>query len=105
MCYKESKRFIEDVMNKRDENGQLFVCIPTQVLLEFVHVVTWERLESPISLKKALTIVKEYLETGIRIIHQKNTQLQTVMESCQVVNTRKKVLDLALLSTLKDNHI
>ncbi len=37
--------FLEKVMNERDQEGNLSVCIPSQVLTEFVNVITQRRLE------------------------------------------------------------
>ena len=36
--------FLERIMNERDEEGHLSVCIPAQVLMEFIHVITWQLL-------------------------------------------------------------
>ncbi len=39
--HKRAKQFVEQVMNERDTEGQITVCLPSQVLTEFVHVITW----------------------------------------------------------------
>ena len=62
---------IPDYMYERDEDGNLSVCIPAQVLMEFVHVVTWQRLEQPLSLSEAIGVVEDYVDTGITIIYQR----------------------------------
>lgn len=64
-----AKAFVESVMNSRDEFGQLSVCIPVQVLLEFVNVITWQRLDSPLPLPIALQVVQDYLDAGVPILH------------------------------------
>ena len=46
--HEHAARFVEHFMNRRDEAGKLSVCLPTQVLMEFVHVITWQRLETPL---------------------------------------------------------
>ena len=102
---KKAKTFLEKVMNERDMNGDLYICLPSQVLLEFIHVITWQRLESPVSFSEALHVVKEYLDSGINIIHQRETQLQTFLDLAQSLTTRKRVFDIALEATLKDNEV
>ena len=100
-----AKRFLEKAMNERDEEGNLPMCLPAQVLMEFVHVITWQRLKAPLSLSAAIRVVQDYLGTGITIIHQCDTQIQTFLELLHAVTTRKKVFDVALAATLKDNEI
>jgi hypothetical protein len=102
---KKAKTFLGKVMNQRDMNGNLTICIPAQVFLEFIHVITWERLESPISFSQALHVVQEYLDTGITIVHQRETQLQSFLDLAQSLTTRKRVFDIALAATLRDNEI
>jgi len=97
--------FLEKVMNERDDAGNLSVCMPAQVLMEFVHVVTWQRLENPLSLSEAIRVVEDYVETGVTIIYQRETQLQTFLALLSAATTRKKVFDVALAATLKDNGI
>ena len=92
-------------MNEWDENGLLSVCVPVQVLMEFIHVITWQRLERPLSLAEALQVVEDYIDSGIIIVHQRETQLQTFLDLLTTVTTRKKVFDVALAATLKDNEI
>jgi predicted nucleic acid-binding protein len=69
--------FLDKVMNERDEAGKLSVCIPLQVFQEFVHVITWQRLEHPLSLSEAVQVVEDYVDTGVTIIYPRETQLQT----------------------------
>lgn len=70
--------FMEKVMNECDEEGNLSVCIPAQVLMEFIHVITWERLEKPLSISEAIHIVQDYINTGITIIHQRDMQRMAI---------------------------
>jgi len=100
-----AKAFLEKVMNERDEEGHLSVCLPVQVLLEFIHVVTWQRLQSPLSLSQAIQLVEDYVETGITIVHQHETQLRTFLNLLNVTSTRKRVFDVALAAMLKDNGV
>ena len=103
--HERAKAFIEGVMSETDENGKYQVCIPSQVLIEFLNVITWSRLESPLSLNQATEIVKDYFHSGADIIHPSPNQLNTLFELLESVKSRKKVFDVALVATLKDNGI
>jgi len=103
--HKKAKQFAERVMNERNTEGQFMVCLPAQVLTEFVHVITWQHLEAPLSLREAVRIVQAYLDSGINIIFQRDTQIQTFISLSDMITTRKKVFDVAIAATLKDNHI
>jgi predicted nucleic acid-binding protein len=52
--HKKSKTFLELVMNDRTADGKLSVCIPTQVLIEFINVITRKNLEHPVLLNDAI---------------------------------------------------
>jgi len=97
--------FLEKVLNERDERGDLSVCLPVQVLQEFIYVVTWQRLEQPLSLPEAIRVVEDYLDTGITLVNPKATQLATFLSLLKETTTRQKVFDVALAATLKDNEI
>ncbi len=101
----EASAFLEKIMNERDEEGNLSVCIPAQVLMEFVNVITRQNLENPLSLSEAIDVVEDYLETGIRIISQRETQIRTFLDLLGFITTRKTIFDVALVATLKDNNI
>jgi len=101
----QAKAFVEAVMNTRDEDGNLSVCLPAQVLMEFVHVITWQHLEAPLSLSAAIQVVQDYRDTGVAIISHQETQIQTFLALLTTLSTRKKVFDVALAATLKDNGI
>jgi uncharacterized protein len=101
----KAKIFVEEAMNDRDASGDICVCLPAQVLMEFLNVITWHRLESPLSLIDAMKIIQEYLDTGITILYQKSTQLKTLLELLKSVKTRKKIFDVALVATLKDHGV
>lgn len=103
--HKPAKDFIENILNTRDDSGHFQVCIPAQVLVEFINVITWSRLESPLSLPNALRLVKQYRDSGVIILHPKVSQLDTLLALFESVTTRKKVFDIALVATLKDNGI
>jgi len=101
----EASAFMEKVMNERDGEGNLSICIPTQVLMEFVNVITRQNLEKPLSLSEAIDVVQDYIESGVSIINQRETQIQTFLDLLSSITTRKKIFDVALVATLKDNGI
>lgn len=103
--HEAAKAFLKNVMNKKDEDGKLSVCIPVQVLIEFMNVITWSRLEAPLSLSEAKSIVEDYLYSEAEIVYPKSTQLVTLLNLLDSVKSRKKVFDVALAATLKDNGI
>ena len=101
----QAKAFVEQMMNTRDAEGNLSVCLPAQVLMEFLNVITWHRLEAPLPLAEAVKIVQDYLDTGVMILYQQPTHLDTLLNLLNTVTTRKKVFDVALVATLKDHGI
>lgn len=103
--HEAAKEFVEAVMNDCDAAGNLQVCLPAQVLVEFLNVITWSRLESPLPIQQATGLVQQYLDTGIEITHPQATQLETLLELLENASSRKKVFDVALAATLKDNGI
>lgn len=88
----QAKAFIEKVMNERDAAGQLSICIPGQVLMEFLNVITRHQLESPLSLPDAMQLVQAYLDTGVTILYPKSPQLTTLLALLKSVTTRQKCL-------------
>jgi predicted nucleic acid-binding protein len=101
----KSSLFLERVMNEWDESGNLTVCLPSQVIQEFINVITRQNKEHPLSLTEAIKVIDEYLKAGITIIHQKESQITTFLDLLKSVSTRKKIFDIALTATLKDNDI
>jgi predicted nucleic acid-binding protein len=100
-----AKVFVEQVMNTRNPDGRLSVCFPAQILMEFLNVITWHRLEAPLPLPDAIQVVQDYLDTGVTILYPQPTQLATLMSLLKSVTTRKKIFDVALVATLKDHRI
>lgn len=92
-------------MSVRTAEGQLTICFPAQVLLEFIHVIIWGRLEASLSLAHALQIVQEYVDTGVMILIPSATYLHTFLTLCQSITTRKNIFDVAIAATLKDHGI
>ena len=103
--HKKSSLFLERVLNEYDEEGNPSVCLPLQVLMEFINVITRQNIKNPLSLNQAVKIVEEYQQSGVRIVYPQETQLSTFLELLKSVKTRKKVFDVALAATLKDNEI
>ncbi|MDY0096124.1 MAG: PIN domain-containing protein [Candidatus Vecturithrix sp.] len=100
-----AKLFVEQVMNARNADGQLSVCFPAQILMEFLNVITWQRLEAPLPLPDAIQVVQDYRATGVTILYPQQTQLETLVDLLKSVTTRKKIFDVALVATLKDYGI
>lgn len=105
LYHASAKVFVEQVMNARNTDGQLSVCFPAQILMEFLNVITWHRLEAPLPLPDAIQVVQDYLDTGVTILYPRPTQLATLMNLLKSVTTRKKIFDVALVATLKDYGI
>lgn len=103
--HESAKTFMETAMNQRDENGNLGVCIPAQVLIELISVVTSNRLNAPLSIPQATAIVQDYLDTGITILTQKESYLENAIALLGQVTSRKRIFDVAIAAILKDNQI
>lgn len=103
--HEKAKNFIEKVMNERDENGNLSVCIPVQVIIEFISVVTSKKVPKPLSISQAQAIIQDYLNTGIMVIFPQETYLTNFLEMLAQISSRKQIFDIALAATLKDNSI
>lgn len=101
----KASAFLEKVLNERNEYGNLTVCLSSQVLMEFINVITRQNIERPLPIPEAIAVIKDYLDTGIRIINQQETQIQTFIDLMSSITTRKKVFDIALVATLKDHGI
>jgi hypothetical protein len=80
--------------------------IPLQVWAEFVNVCTRQNIGKLLSIPEAIKVVRKYTELlRIPVIYPKPTQLQTFLGLLETTTTRKKVFDVALAATLKDNHV
>lgn len=97
--------FLERVMNQRDAAGAFEVCLPAQVITEFINVMTRQTIRTSLSLSQAVSVIQDYLDAGIPILFQKETQITTFLNLLKSVKTRKKVFDVALAATLKDHGI
>ena len=79
--------------------------IPIQVFAEFLNVITRQTLERRLSMAEAISRIQDYVDAGAPIIYQKPTRLLTFLDLAKATATRKKVFDLYLAATLKDNNI
>jgi hypothetical protein len=105
--YQQAEEFMERVVKESgDLNGYRVVGIPLQVCAEFINVITRQAIGQPVSLAEAVEIIREYTEIlEIPVIYPQPTQLQTFLTLLETTTTRKKVFDVALAATLKDNNI
>ena len=105
--HKKAKNFIERIIaDGADSEETQAVAIPLQVCAEFINVMTRLTLEHPITLLEAIGIIREYTEIlEIPVINPQPAQLKTFLSLLESTSSRKKVFDLALAATLKDNNI
>jgi len=105
--YEKATNFVELVIKEQERlNGHRIVGIPLQVCAEFINVITRQTIERSLSLSEAIAILREYTEIlATPIIYPKRTQLQTFLSLLETTTTRKKVFDVALAATLKDNGV
>ena len=64
--HEQSAQFLERVFNESNADGQLSICLSTQVITEFMNVMTRQTLRKPLAMKEAIRIVQDYLDTGFR---------------------------------------
>lgn len=103
--HKKASAFVKTIIAERDENGQPVVGVPIQVFAEFLNVITRATIEKPLPVSKAVLVLEKYLNAGVPIIHPQLTQLTTFFELAKSATTRKKIFDIYLAATLKDNQI
>ena len=103
--HQDAKAFIETVMQDQGEKTNVKICIPAQVLVEFISVATSHKNQYPLSISQASLIVKDYLNSGTPILTQKDTYLKNVMELLNEVTSRKQIFDVAIAAILKDNNV
>lgn len=99
--HQQAVQFIERMFNEYDADGQLSVCLSTQVLTEFINVMTRQTLQKPLSIQEAAGVVQDYLDTGVRVLSHKETQMQTFLILLKTVTTRRKMFDVVLAATLR----
>lgn len=105
LCSK-AKSFIARQLTEEDNAGNPLIGIPLQVCAEFINVITRQTIGEPLTLLDAISVVRDYIELiRVPVIHPKPTQLRTFLELLESITTRKKVFDVALAATLKDNGV
>lgn len=102
---KKARQFLESTIDEYGEDEEQSICLPSQVIAEFINVITRQSLQKPLSLLEAVDTVGDYMDAGIKIIHPLETQTETFLELLRSATTRKKIFDMALAATLKDNKI
>jgi len=104
--YPKAMEFVEQVLAEEDVEGKSVVGIPLQVCSEFINVITRQSVEKPLSLLDAIKVIRRYtVSLEISVIKPQPTQLSTFLELLETITSRKKVFDVALAATLKDNGI
>lgn len=68
-------------------------------------MVTRQSVTRPLALEDAISVVRDYINTEVKILHQKDSQVLTLLDLLGKTATRKKVFDIALAAILKDNGI
>lgn len=104
--YQKAKNFLEQVVANVNGTEKTAIGIPFQVWAEFVNVCTRQNLGKPLSIPEAIKVVRKHTELlRIPVIYPKPTQLKTFLSLLETTTTRKKVFDVALAATLKDNGV
>jgi len=102
----KAKGFLEHIVANVNGTEKTVIVIPLQVWAEFVNVCTRQNIGKPLSIPEAIKVVRKYTELlRIPVIYPKPTQLKTFLSLLETTTTRKKVFDVALAATLKDNNI
>lgn len=95
---------MKDFLVATIKNNPQSLCIPYQVLLEFIHAIT-KRVKKPLSIEQAILLVKYYQSLDIQIIYPKPTQLETLLTIFKQTPFKNRLFDIAIIATLKDNNI
>ncbi len=102
--HEKAAAFLEDVLDDAEETAYS-ICLPAQVLIEFVRVITWQKLTTPLTMTEAAKIVNQYVNSGISVITQGETHIENFLELLASITTRRNIFDVALAATLKDNNV
>jgi hypothetical protein len=102
----KAKSFLEQIVANINGTEKTAIVIPLQVWAEFVNVCTRQSIGKLLSIPEAIKVVRKYTELlRIPVIYPQPTQLQTFLTLLETTTTRKKVFDVALAATLKDNGV
>lgn len=102
--HEKAKAFLTQKINTKI-NGKPSICICYQTCTEFIHSSTFSKLENPLTLEQAQFVINQLLKYKVEIIYQKPTQLQTFFKIFNQRPSRKRLYDISLIATLKDNGI
>jgi uncharacterized protein len=104
--YQKARGFLKSILLKANGTEKTIIGIPLQVCAEFMNVCTRQNVGTPLSIPEAISIIRLYTEVlEISVIYPQPTQLQTFLTLLETTTTRKKVFDVALVATLKDNNV
>lgn len=92
-------------MSEFDSQNRLSICVCQQTCIEFVHSITWQKLENPLTVNQAIDAINFLHDCGLTIIHPKNSQINTFSDLIKTHLSRKKIFDTSITATLKDNSI
>lgn len=102
----KAKSFLEYIVANVNGTEKTAIGIPLQVWAEFVNVCTRQNIGNPLSIPEAIKVVRKYTELlRIPVIYPQPTQLQTFISLLETTTTRKKIFDVAIAATLKDNNV
>ena len=102
----KAKSFLEQIVADVNGTEKTAIGIPLQVWAEFVNVCTRQNIGKPLSIPEAIKVVRKRAELlRIPVIYPKPNQLKTFLSLLETTTTRKKVFDVALAATLKDNGV
>lgn len=102
--HEQAKKFLIEKVNTKI-NGKPSICICYQTCTEFIYSSTYAKLQNPLTLDQAQFIINELIKHKVEIIYQKPTQLKTFFEIFNQRPSRKRLYDISLIATLKDNGI
>lgn len=102
--HEQAKAFLIQKINTQI-NGKPNICICYQTCTEFMYSSTFSKLQNPLTLEQAQFIINQLIKYKVDVIYQKPTQLQTFLEIFNQKPSRKRLYDISLIATLKDNHI
>lgn len=102
--HEQAKNFLIEKINTKI-NGRPSICICYQTCTEFLYSSTFSKLQNPLTLEQAQFIINQLVKYNVEIIYQKPTQLKTFLEIFNQRPSRKRLYDISLIATLKDNGI
>lgn len=102
--HEKAKQFLTEKINTKI-NGKPSICLCYQTCTEFIYSATFEKLPNPLTLNQAQPIINQLIQYNVEVIYQQPTQLKTFLEIFNQKPSRKRLYDISLIATLKDNGI